>query len=152
MSMSMSLRWLTAAVLLSGAAQADDTLERMRGCLIVADDAKRLACYDLEIGRLRPGHDADIGVTDALLRDKQRTAGITTPVAKEMRAEVRNVARRAYGKLVVTLDNDQVWEQQETVDFPLKPGDEITVRRGVLGALWMAKNGQNLQTRVKRIK
>src|ERR1700722_14104905 len=36
--MSMSLRWLTAAVLLSGAAQADDTLEHMRGCLTVADD------------------------------------------------------------------------------------------------------------------
>ena len=69
-----------------------------------------------------------------------------------MTAKVVAVVQPPLGKLVVTLDNDQVWAQQEVVDFPLQVGDVITVRQGLLGALWMSNGRRQLETRVQRVR
>jgi len=152
--MTLSARWLAALVLCSGAAFADDMLDSVRECMKQSDDAKRLACYDSALGRTKPGLNNDLGVTNKLLHEKQRAAGISAPSPKDLdlSAVVQTVAQAAHGKFVVTLDNGQVWAQQEEVDFPLAAGDHITIRRGMLGALYLAKTGQNLTTRVGRIR
>jgi hypothetical protein len=151
--MTLSARWLAAAVLCSGAALADDLLDSVRQCVNQSDDAKRLACYDLAAERTKPGRNDDLGVTNQLLHEKQRAAGISAPSPKDLNlsAEVQTVAQAAHGKFVVTLDNGQVWAQQEELDFPLAAGDRITIRRGMLGALYLAKTGHNLTTRVRRV-
>jgi hypothetical protein len=152
--MTLSAHWLAAAVLCSGAALADDMLDSVRQCVKQLDDAKRLACYDLAAGRTKPGRNDDLGVTNQLLHEKERAAGISAPSPKDLdlSAVVRTVEQAAYGKFVVTLDNGQVWAQQEELDFPLAAGDRITIRRGMLGALYFAKTGQNLTTRVRRVR
>jgi hypothetical protein len=152
--MTLSARWLAAVVLCSGAALADDMLDSVRQCMKQSDDAKRLACYDSAVGRTKPGQNDDLGVTNELLHEKQRAAGISAPSPKDLdlSAVVQTVAQAAYGKFVVTLDNGQVWAQQEELDFPLATGDRITIRRGMLGALYLAKTGQNLTTRVRRVR
>jgi hypothetical protein len=152
--MTLSARWLAAAVLCSGATLADEVLDSVRQCVNQSDDAKRLACYDMAAGRTKAGRNDDLGVTNQLLHEKQRAAGISTPAPKDLNlsAEVQTVAKAAHRKLVVTLDNGQVWAQQEELDFPLAAGDSITIRRGMLGALYLGKTGQNLTTRVRRIR
>ena len=151
--MTLSARWLAVVVLCSGAALADDMLDSVRQCMKQSDDAKRLACYDSAVGRTKPGQNDDLGVTNQLLHEKQRAAGISAPSPNlDLSAVVQTVALAAHGKFVVTLDNGQVWAQQEEVDFPLAAGDRITIRRGLLGALYLAKTGQNLTTRVGRIR
>jgi hypothetical protein len=147
-------RCLIAAVLtcVQGLALGGDSvIDRMRACAIEADEAKRLACYDLQIGRSKSGQNDDLGVTGDLLRHKQRQAGITKEVPQDMSGKVVAITERRFGKFVVTLDNGQVWAQQEVLDLPLKVGDVVTIRRGVLGALWMVNPSGRAQTRVQRI-
>jgi hypothetical protein len=151
--MKVNGRWVVAAALIVGHGPAlggESVIDRMRTCATEADEAKRLACYDSAIGRSQVRND-DIGVTGELLRSKRRQAGLKEASAQDMTAKVVSVVQPPLGKLVVTLDNGQIWAQQEVVDFPLQVGDVITVRHGLLGALWMS-NGRRLETRVQRVR
>jgi hypothetical protein len=148
-------RWAVAAALLCGhgAVLGDDAvIDRMRACATESDEAKRLACYDQQIGRSKSGQNDDLGVTGELLRHKQKQAGITAATPADVTAKVAALANRGSGKFVVTLDNGQVWVQQEAPDFMLQVGDVITLRRGVLGALWMVSPSGRDQVRVQRTK
>lgn len=153
--MKCTVGWLVTAALLSGqrlALAGDSLVERLRACGTESDDAKRLACYDFAIGRSKSGENDDLGVTGELLRQKQRQAGLTEAPPKDMRGKVVAIARPPYGKFVVILDSGQVWAQQELLDFSLEVGDVITIRRGLLGALWMTNGNRRAQTQVQRIK
>jgi hypothetical protein len=146
---------LVTAALLSGqrlALGGDSLVDRMRACGTEADDAKRLACYDFAIGRSKSGENDDLGVTGELLRHKRREAGLTEAPPKDMSGKVVAIARPPFGKFVVILDNGQVWAQQELLDFSVEVGDVITIRSGLLGALWMTNGNRVAQTRVQRIK
>jgi hypothetical protein len=57
---------------------------------------------------------------------------------KRMLAVVSGVSGGGFSGLVVTLDNGQVWVQNEPSDFPIKPGDHIEIDVGALGSyvLW----------------
>ena len=148
-------RWAVAATLMCGhgAALGDDSvIDRMRACAAESDEAKRLACYDLQIGRSKSGQNDELGVTGELLRQKQKQAGMTVATPADVTAKVAALANRGSGKFVVTLDNGQVWAQQEVPDFTLQVGDVVTLRRGVLGALWMVNPSGRDQVRVQRIK
>jgi len=167
-----AVHWLVAAGLMcaQGVALAGDPLiDRLRACAAEANDAKRLACYDTGIGRSKPGQNEDLGVTGELLRHQQREAATpaATPRAppavpapppnppnppNQLSAKVVAVAKPLVGKFVVILDNGQVWQQQELVDFSLEVGDIITIRKGLLGALWMTNGKSRIQTQVQRIK
>lgn len=144
---------VTAVVLIFGdgnPALGDDTVsDRMRTCATEANEAKRLACYDSAIGRSQRSE--DVGVTGQLLRSKRRQAGLTEAPPQDLSAKVVSVVQPPLGKLVVTLDNGQVWAQQEVLDFPLQVGDVITVKHGLLGAMWMSNGHRHLETRVQRI-
>jgi hypothetical protein len=153
--MKVNGRWAIAAALICGHGSAlgdESVIDRMRTCATEADEAKRLACYDLQIGRSKSGQNDDLGVTGELLRHKQKQAGIAAAPPDDLTGKVVAIANRGFGKFVVTLDNGQVWAQQEVPDFTVRVGDVITIRRGVLGALWMVSPSGHSQTRVQRIK
>jgi hypothetical protein len=153
--MKINKSCLIAAALILGNGQAlggESVIDRMRICASEADEAKRLACYDFQIGRSKSGQNDDLGVTGELLRHKQKQAGIAAAPPDDMAGKVVEIANRGFGKFIVTLDNGQVWAQQEVPDFTLRVGDVITIRRGVLGALWMVSSGGHRQIRVQRIK
>ncbi len=135
-----------------GTARADDaTIDHMRACTSEPDDARRLACYDKEMGR-KAGQPADFGMTPELMRKKQVASGVAPPPPQNLSAAVTRVVTQSTGRIVVTLDNGQVWAQQENADFPLRAGDVITIKPGLLGALWMLDPSHRSQTRVKRVK
>jgi hypothetical protein len=46
----------------------------------------------------------------------------------------------------------ELYSLQELLDFSLEVGDVITIRRGLLGALWMTNGNRRAETRVQRIK
>jgi hypothetical protein len=155
MFMKVNGRWVVAAALIlshGSALGGDSVIDRMRNCATEADEAKRLVFYDSAIGRSKSGQNDDLGVTGELLRHKEKQAGITAAPPDDMTAKVVAIANGRYGKSVVTLDNGQVWAQQEVPDFTLQVGDAITIRRGVLGALWLVSPSGHAQIRVQRIK
>jgi hypothetical protein len=136
------------------AAHADPSLARLHVCVQEPNDATRLACYDKEMGRAPPGQPADFGMTPELMRKKQLEAGITPPPvsAQPLSAKVTGITPRPNGRSVVTLDNGQVWEEQEDVDLQLKVGDAVTITPGTLGSLWMDPVAHRGRVRVRRIK
>jgi len=69
----------------------------------------------------------------------------------EISATVTHVRKRAYGELVVTLENGQVWTEKESeYGFRIKQGDTITIRQGRLGGYRMIGRG-NRSSQVVRV-
>jgi hypothetical protein len=91
---------------------ASATESGVRACFGEKDDARRLACYDTEVGKMVTGRVA---------------------------AHVASVTRKPGGWLVVRLDNDEVWEQSDDgPDLGLAVGDSVKIEKGMLGSYWMS--------------
>jgi hypothetical protein len=150
-------------------ALAQSLEEAVRACAAETDVLRRLACYDRAaaqlVGAQAPGAapasstadrdgprtvspEARFGVRNGPL-DERKYA--TAP--KEITATVILIEmRRSSGALVVSLDNDQVWvENQASEYFPLKVGDTVRIRSAALGAYMMFAPSKRA-TRVTRIR
>ena len=57
-----------------------------------------------------------------------------------------------YGKLVLTLDNGQVWSQVDSSSLHLRTGDKVRIRRASLGSYLLGTSGSNKTIRVRRSK
>jgi len=99
-----------------------------------------------------PAKAADFGMTPELLHKLQARAGIKAPPPppESLSAKVAKIGTYRNGLLVVTLDNGQIWEQQESGDAQLAVGEAVKISRGMFGALWM-DDASHRRTRVKRI-
>lgn len=59
------------------------------------------------------------------------------------------------GANLITLDNGQVWRQEESESyFPMKDGDTVRIERGMLGSyhLTLVQEGWKRRTRVSRVR
>ena len=152
--MKHALGWLMVTTLMCVPrvilADDDPVLQRVRGCALEPVESKRLACYDAALGRSETSD--DVGLSGQLLRRKRQQAGVADATPKTVQSKVVAVSRPPAGKFVVTLENGQVWSQQELLDFPIEVGDQIMIRSGLLGALWLVDGHRNLETRVTRIR
>jgi hypothetical protein len=99
-----------------------------------------------------PAKSADFGMTPEILHKQQVQQGIRPAPSppQSLSAKVAKIGAYGNGLLVVTLDNGQVWEQQETGDAQLAVGDAVKISRGMFGALWL-DDASHRRTRVKRI-
>ena len=138
----------------------------MRACALETDVLRRLACYDRAaaqlIGAQAPATAsaadkggpramspaAEFGMRNGPLDERKYAAA-----PKEITATVSLIEmRRSNGALVVSLDNDQVWMQnQPTEYFPLKVGDTVRIRSAALGSFMMFAPSKRA-TRVTRIR
>jgi hypothetical protein len=147
------------------AAQVPDSL---RACAAESDAARRLACYDKEMAALaQPPHahatvssptpaaenivPADqFGLSQEQVRKLKAQEGTAEP--NELAAHITKISQFASGRVRITLDNAQVWEQTEE-DFGFNPvvGATATITRGKVGGFWMAADKYR-KARVKRIR
>ncbi|MFL6602045.1 MAG: hypothetical protein ACJ8R9_12030 [Steroidobacteraceae bacterium] len=139
-------------------------IANMRVCGAVQDDARRLSCYDKQFRQSeRSSGQPDsptapnalsaeerFGLNPELERKEHGTAGQPAQLDK-LAGHVAAVSYKLRGEAVVTLDNGQVWEQAEVgARVPLKPGDEVRIRRAALGSFWLST--QALGFRVRRVR
>lgn len=90
------------------------------------------------------------GMTTQIQR--QQTGAVAPPRLDKLTAHITAVSRKPRGEFVVTLDNGQVWEEAETTShLPLRAGDDITIKRGMLGAFYLSSR-QALGLRVQRVR
>lgn len=90
---------------------------------------------------------ADFGVNNGPLEAKKL---VNQP--KSMTGVVASVSTRARGELVVTLDNGQVWVQNQAVEFfTLKSGDRVEISVGALGSYTMWVPSIRRMSKVTRI-
>lgn len=65
---------------------------------------------------------------------------------------VKKIARTAKSRLILTMENDQVWRQNDDVNFKVEVGEQIYVERGAIGSYWLSKDSVKRRIRIKRIK
>jgi hypothetical protein len=90
------------------------------------------------------------GMTAQLQR--KESGATAPPPLNKLTAHIAAVSQTPRGEFIVTLDNGQVWEETETVShLPLRTGDSITIKRGMLGSFYMSSE-QVLGLRVRRVR
>ena len=146
-------------------------------CTAIESDTERLACYDRLFTRPEKTEQPAAGQPAAVASAAGSTAaGAAAAEARatddfgldgrkpgqqpaepkgpdQIQARVTQIATQPRGEALLTLDNGQVWQQQE-YDWHLafKVGDEVIIKRGVLKSYRLQQQGNNRSTPVTRIR
>ncbi len=65
---------------------------------------------------------------------------------------VTKVSKTPFGKMIITLDNGQVWRQTDKVRLKIESGQTVSIERGMLGSFFMGTDEVTKRIRVKRVK
>jgi hypothetical protein len=149
-------------ILCDSTCRAGDPLpEQLKTCVSLQRDAERLACYDRAVGLIRSGNTASpgpspenmFGASTSIEPARQAPGAGEPEELKQISGHVTAMHWTTEDKLmVVTLDNGQVWRQQDldahlTVDV----GDSVTIARASLGTFRITdKRGHS--ARFKRVR
>jgi len=136
----------------------------LRTCRTIQDKAARADCYDEVVDRccidnLDTGE--ELGESDWFggLNDEELNseAGRTiedkdaTHQVDNIEALVTLVRQSGHRKLLLTLDNDQVWRQLDNSKLRLRVGESVTIRKASLGSFLLEKRSGSRAIRVRRV-
>lgn len=157
------------ALTVPGAVPAEALGEELRVCRDLTDDQARLACYDAAVDRSRKS--ADPGPEPST----EKTAGSAASLSQEdlfgktskeiersveeatgseqidsLSATVTRLRKFGYDKVLITLENGQLWKQIDASSLRLRVGDTVKIERAALGSFILRKPGNNRWMRVSR--
>jgi len=139
----------------AAAVHAAEPLSRVLACRTLTEADARLACFDRETAHLdekTPSTGAlapvppppalnptqQFGLPERAVAKQEVAAGVRSADAERVQAHIVNVGQTVNGRAILTLDNDQVWRQLAAdIDLMAKPGDAVTISRGVFGSYWL---------------
>jgi hypothetical protein len=167
----MKSRLLILLATLASVAAAQTPPADVARCTAIDSDAERLACYDKLFVHSadQPQKEAQAAATAAAAEasaasgsadlddfglDGRKPPGqADEPPLEEIQARIAKLETQPRGQAVLTLDNGQVWQQQE-YDWHLafKVGDEVIIKRGALRSYRLQQKGNNRMTPVTRIR
>lgn len=156
-----------AAVLAVGVAQAAapvvrdvaPALKALIDCRGIADNDKRLACYDAAVDKISAAEKKG----DVIIVDRQQAQaarreafgldlsalsifdrGEKSEEVDRVLGEVTRVAKAPDGRWVLTLADGAVWRQADDRELssPPKPGSKIEIRKAAAGSYLMNIDGQ----------
>jgi len=164
---------ISILVLLPSQAETPASTADVYACATITDDTGRLDCYDNAVGRLKAAEDA--GEVATITRDeveqvKRDSFGFSIPSLPklalpklgggddgqldEIQQSVVKVRTNPYKKVIVTLENGQVWEQTDSTKIFVskkRPAETATIKSAAMGSYKMKlDNGRTF--RAKRIK
>jgi hypothetical protein len=136
-------------------AMAAGPLSELMACRKLSDASARLACFDREAAALdakpaalaapvappQPVLDPkkQFGLPERTVITQEVAAGTRPSDAAKIEAHVVRLSSSADGRLILTLDNDQVWRQVvSSGEMLLKAGDAVTISRAMLGSYWLS--------------
>jgi len=150
-----------AAWTLSASAADVAVPEALKACATIRRDSERLACYDHAISDLNSGKAATpqasaenmFGATTAIAAPPPSEAPeAKRDEIKQITAQVVSLKRVEDGGLVLTLDNDQVWRQQDSDSrLFVETGDSVTISRASLGTFRITDT-RGRSARFKRVR
>jgi hypothetical protein len=136
----------------------EEAARALHVCLGENDGARRLECYDKALSRSSAaGHatqttpEQRFGLSAAEVVKKEHLA--ESP--RNITAKVTAVGREPAGNLKVTLDNGQVWAQQNAdgQELPVSVGDSVSVSHEMMGGFLLTSSaGGHRSMRVRRVK
>jgi hypothetical protein len=163
--------WLALLLPLSAtpSAAAEETF---LGCRAIEDAEQRLACYDRVVDRLRapappeaPAQEPRAAASEAPAataseqgfgrtmsqRAKAIVESFGSEAPEELASRVTTAQLTGAGLYVISLENGQVWRQEEAVSFRIRSGDTAEIKAGALGAFYLRRNGKGRAVRVTRV-
>lgn len=152
----MQFKFLLSSILLFLIALSPAGAGSWQDCLSLSDDVGRLACYDAYAKDLSSGVQAEASSTvpagDEAAAFGKRDS-VDKGVVDEIHASVASLRRKSRGKWLVTLDNDQLWQQTDSkTSFRLHEGDSVVIKRAAFGSFVLRLAGANRSIRVKRLR
>ncbi len=172
--------WLTALMFSATTGQADELSDELAVCRDLASAVARLDCYDATVDRSRQRSDerpAAVTTPPAAVEPAMAIAvgAAATEISQEnlfgkntdevqrtveeatgderidsLSATVTRLQQSGYDKVIITLDNGQVWQQVDTSSLRLKVGDDIRIDRAALSSYMLQKTGSKRTMRVSR--
>jgi hypothetical protein len=82
-------------------------------------------------------------------RDIVESFGSEAP--EELASKITAAQLTADRRYVISLENGQVWRQEEAVSFRIRAGDTAEIKAGALGAYYLRRNGKGRAVRVTRV-
>jgi hypothetical protein len=93
------------------------------------------------------------GLPERAVAAKEVAAGTRAADATKIEAHLARVAPAADGRMVFTLDNDQVWRQVAAEgELLAQQGDAVTISRGWLGSYWLQLEKSGRGCKVTRLR
>lgn len=173
-----AIKFVVAFSFLAASSQAETLSEALVKCSEQSNSLKRLVCYDRITKNMKQYKGLQQDITQSLPAPAPVTSVATPPpppqppaATKQLTMEqtfgnenkaseerldkivagVSEVSKDARKRLIITLDNGQIWRQAEGSGISVKAGQTVYVERGALGSFHMSKDGINRRMRVKRI-
>lgn len=174
----MKLKICLGAVLCvcSNFVYAETLAEALNKCSQVDNSLKRLVCYDKLNQQAKGYQDSELPARivqggyhpNAPAQPQSNVARNSNAMSAEdkfglpkvlreepgemesLSGKVSNVKKTQRGKLVVTLDNGQVWTQTDSDSILLRAGDQVSIEKGLMGAFFLKVTSGKSRIRVKR--
>jgi hypothetical protein len=152
---------LAAALLLTQMSLGAAPLpEQLKPCVSMRRDSERLACYDKAVASIEsglagvpaPSAENMFGANAEVSGTSNEQADTKREELKQISGQVTSAHRTDDGMMVITLDNGQVWRQQDNdVSLTVGVGDSVNIVRASLGTFRVTdKRGRS--ARVKRLR
>ena len=128
--------------------------DAIQACRKEADDARRLQCFDRETAKypLTSEQSFGLGQSQVSALQSPSSSAAASPAVRQLTARVAALRERPHAGFVATLDNGQVWVQNEMdVHREVRAGDVVTIKPGKLGGFWLV-GPSGWSTRVRRAK
>jgi hypothetical protein len=160
--------WLVAApAALAQPSPAPEALGKVYACVDIADDARRLACFDTSVGALQQAQQRGdlISVDRSQAQEVERESfGFRLPALSSlipggdregghagMEMTVARIVERGSGRRAFVMTNGQVWAHTEVQRGGIvRVGDSVTVRRAAMGSFLMSPSRGGAAHRVRR--
>ena len=149
---------------------------KLQQCGAISKDSKRLACFDALLVA-----DTDVVVKEAPKANVHKADVIVAPVVKSqpkpteeqqidkfakehikkskeeqgpesISSSITKLKKLLRGQWVISLANGQKWQQVDGTKLKLKVGNTVHLKKGMMRAVYLKKEGSNRSISVKRIK
>src|SRR5690348_12707607 len=133
---------LAGALLISGLSVATELPPSLDACAAIRRDTERLLCYDKAVAQLKSGAEGAaapsaenmFGANNDIVGAKASRDDVKREELKQISGTVTSLHRGDDGMIRLTLDNGQVWRQQDAgIRLMVAEGDKVTVVRGAMG-------------------
>lgn len=135
--------------------------QAIRSCSAIADNDQRLACFDRLAQDLEQNPGLTLGAESVLSKTAQEPTAkddtfglpaksVTAQDDMERQTTIAAVRKKVHGTWVLTMENDQIWEQADTARIATpSAGDAVTISKSPLGGFFITINGRSI--RAKRV-
>lgn len=142
---------------------ADPLHTQFSDCKKIVDKNSRLACFD-QIQLSAPQQSVATAPSKPASNEGPAVVLTEQDFGLEHKAEVKDklqasttmqlkkLTTTAYGLLVFTFENGQIWRQVSKETFPAKAGKTYVLQRGALNSFFLNEEGSGRKTRVRRDK